>query len=103
MTANPENQIRREAAADPPNEPKTAVAVENWENEGGHSPSLPNASITPSDVSPVVRDQATASDGLIAMRAKFFADFAGGSVGQYHNTYQRRSRVLGQPTGERPQ
>ncbi|MDQ8756744.1 hypothetical protein RCO27_10940 [Sphingosinicella sp. LHD-64] len=53
--------------------------------------------ITPSDVSPVARDRVE-SDDLAAMRARFVADFSGGLMGQHHNTYQHRARVLRQQT-----
>lgn len=59
------------------------VAVESRENEGGPYPSLPSASIVPSNVSPVVRDQATESSDLAAMRERFLADFAGGAMGRH--------------------
>jgi hypothetical protein len=52
----------------------------------------------PSDVSAVVPDQAAPSAELAAMRAQFLADFAGGTMGRHHNTYQHRSRVLRQMT-----
>ena len=101
MTAIPENPIPDDAAANRPHEPRIRVAVESWENEGGHLPPRPSA-IAPSDISPVVLGQGMESGDLAAMRARFLADFAGGSMGQHHNTYQHRSRVLRQQTGERP-
>ena len=52
--------------------------------------------IFPSDVSPLAPDRANASGELAAMRAQFIADFAGGTMGWRHNTYEHRSRVLGQ-------
>ena len=33
---------------------------------------------------------------LAAMRAKLFNDFANGVVGQHHNSFQHRSRILRQ-------
>ena len=35
---------------------------------------------------------------LAAMRAQFMADFVGGRIGQHHNTFQHRERVLRQLT-----
>jgi hypothetical protein len=35
---------------------------------------------------------------LPAMRARFIADFVGGRIGQHHNTFQHRERVLRQIT-----
>jgi hypothetical protein len=32
------------------------------------------------------------------MRARFIADFVGGRIGQHHNTFQHRERVLRQIT-----
>jgi hypothetical protein len=36
------------------------------------------------------------SPDLAAMRAKLFSDFANGVVGQHHNSFQHRSRILRQ-------
>ena len=52
--------------------------------------------IFPSDVSPLAPDGASASGELAAMRAQFIADFAGGTLGERHNTYEHRSRILRQ-------
>lgn len=84
-----------------PRQSKARKAVERWENEGGQFPSPPRTAVIASDVSPLVRDQAADSEDLASMRAKFIADFAGGSMGQHHNTYEHRSLVLRQLTGER--
>lgn len=35
---------------------------------------------------------------LVAMRARFTADFVGGRIGQHRNTFQHRERVLRQLT-----
>jgi hypothetical protein len=37
---------------------------------------------------------------LVAMRARFMADFIGGRIGQHHNTFQHRERVLRQLTAQ---
>lgn len=37
---------------------------------------------------------------LVAMRARFMADFVGGRVGRHHNTFQHRERVLRQLTAQ---
>jgi hypothetical protein len=49
------------------------------------------AAITPTDISQVARGPAP---DLAAMEAQFAADFAEGVMGQLHNTFQHRSRVL---------
>lgn len=81
-------------------EPKD-VAVEDWENEGGQLRNLRSAAISPTDASQRARERPTPSAELAAMRTKFLADFAGGFVGQHHNTFQHRSRVLRQLTASR--
>ena len=98
MTATPQNPIADGAAANPFSFPTTGVAVESWENEGGHFPPLPSVQRASSG-SPSLIPVETKSSDLAAMRAKFLTDFAGGLVGQHHNTYQHRSRVLRQRTG----
>lgn len=103
MPAPPDDPAPLHVTADRGGERKIRVAEERWENEGGHFPSLPSVAITPGDVSPVVRNQAAEGDDLAAMRAKFLADFASGSMGRHHNTYQHRARLLRQMTGEPPQ
>lgn len=50
----------------------------------------PSPLVLPPD-GPAVRD-------LAAMRAQFMADFVGGRIGQYHNTFQHRERVIRQLT-----
>ena len=54
----------------------------------------PTASIapTPAGVPPI--------PDLAAMRARFMADFVGGRIGQHHNTFQHRERVLRQLTAQ---
>jgi hypothetical protein len=37
-----------------------------------------------------------APDGLPAMQARFVADFTSGRMGQNHNTFQHRERILRQ-------
>ncbi|HYD13970.1 MAG TPA: hypothetical protein VEC11_14060 [Allosphingosinicella sp.] len=37
---------------------------------------------------------------LAALRARFTADFVGGRIGQHHNTFQHRERVLRQLTAQ---
>ena len=74
------------------------VAVKGWENEGGQLRKLRSAAISPTDASQRAQDRPTPSAALAAMRTKFLADFAGGFVGQHHNTFQHRSRVLRQLT-----
>ena len=103
MPNHPETSLPDDAAGDRPAEPRTHVAVESWENEGGHFPSLPSLSTMPSNVSSPVPDQSSESPELAAMRAKFLADFSGGTMGQHHNTYQHRSRVLRRLAAEPPQ
>lgn len=103
MPNDPETSPLNDARVDRPAEPRTRVAVESWENEGGHFPSLPSLSTVPSNVSSPVPDQGLESRELAAMRAKFVADFTGGTMGQHHNTYQHRSRVLRRLAAERPQ
>lgn len=103
MPNHPETSLPDDATVDHPAEPRTHVAAESWENEGGHFPSLPSLSTMPSNVSSPVADQSSESPELAAMRAKFLADFSGGTMGQHHNTYQHRSRVLRRLAAEPPQ
>jgi hypothetical protein len=63
------------------------VASAEEESGGGPSPRRPEA-----------RDPAFPD--LQAMRAKFIADFTGGLIGQHHNTFQHRERVLRQLTAQ---
>jgi hypothetical protein len=79
-----------------PDESAAPAAVESWENEGGHFPVLSSVAIEPNDVSSLVRDQAAESEALAAMRAKFGFDFSHGLMGQHHNTFQHRQRILRQ-------
>ena len=37
---------------------------------------------------------------LEAMRARFMADFVAGRIGQHHNTFRHRARVLRQLTAQ---
>lgn len=103
MPNYPETSQSDDATADRPVEPRARVAVESWENEGGHFPSLSRLSTMPGNVSSPAPDQTSESPELAAMRAKFLADFSGGTMGQHHNTYQHRSRVLRRLAADRPQ
>ena len=98
MTSDPEKPISV-GAEDRRGERAITGAAERWENEGGHLPPPRRIPITPSDVSPAAR-RTTGGDELAAMRAKFLADFASGSMGRHHNTYQHRARLLRQLSGE---
>ena len=103
MTEVPEDSAGGGAAAAtrlPANDNRRrgAAAVDEWENEGGHFPSLPSAGVDPADVSPCT-SAASESAGLAAMRAGFESDFAAGRVGRHHNTYEHRTRVLRQLAG----
>ena len=102
MPNHPKISPSDDATVGCPTEPRTRVAVESWENEGGHFPSLPGLATVPSNVSSPVPDQTSESPELALMRAKFVADFTGGTMGQHHNTYQHRSRVLRRLAAERP-
>lgn len=97
MTSEPERPISADAA-DRPGERGTTDAAARWENEGGHLPPPRTPSITPSDVSPAAR-RTTGGHELAAMREKFLADFASGTMGRHHNTYQHRARLLRQLSG----
>ena len=44
--------------------------------------------------------RAPAFPDLDAMRAQFIADFTGGRIGQHHNPFQHRERVLRQLTAQ---
>lgn len=64
------------------------TVLNDWENEGGHvSGRHPAEAVGP-----------PRPPGLAAMRARLNTDFANGLVGQRHNTFQHRSRVLAQLT-----
>jgi hypothetical protein len=69
-------------------------ALDNWLNEGGH--------LSPPAKAGMKAVTAVASHGaaLRDMAASFVSDFANGRVGQHHNTYQHRARVLRQLTAE---
>ena len=92
MTTDPDRPAP-DAATRRPRERPAPVAVERWENEGGHLRGAAAAPIAPTDVSRP-RDPAADGDALGAMRAKFLADFADGTMGREHNTYRHRLRVL---------
>jgi hypothetical protein len=65
-------------------------ALDNWLNEGGHL--LPSAA----KGSPKVPQE----EALRDMASLFISDFANGRVGQHHNTFQHRARILRQLTAE---
>jgi hypothetical protein len=77
MSTSPENPVLDNAARDRVREARARVAVESWENEGGHFPVLTRVATVSGHVSAVVRDEVTESADLAAMRASFLADFAG--------------------------
>ena len=74
MAAHPDHPIPGDASAGRRGERRTRRPVDRL--AGGHVPSVPGASITPSDVSQLVLDPSTEGGGLAAMHAKFLADFA---------------------------
>jgi hypothetical protein len=76
--------------------PDEGPAVESWENEGGQFPELHGVAINPTDVSLAAAEGPASRDALVAMRAKFAADFANGLMGQRYNTFEHRSRILRQ-------
>jgi hypothetical protein len=82
-------------------EPAGHAATQRWENEGGHLPESRRAAITPTSVSLAVAEPEPGDSRLLAMRARFLADFADGTMGRHHNTFQHRSRVLRQLTEAR--
>lgn len=81
MSTLPETSHRDGAATDRPAVPGTRVAVESWENEGGPFPSLPSLSMVSAAVPSSVPSGASENPARPAMRAKFLADFAGGTMG----------------------
>ena len=79
-------------------------ALDNWLNEGGRLSTSAGAGTK--DL-PAVPSEAEA---LRDMGALFISDFSSGRVGEHHNTFQHRSRILRQlkaklrstPQGVRP-
>lgn len=71
---------------------------------GGVSLSRPaGVVIIPTDVSQVAADGPTASEALGAMRARFLADFANGTIGRHRNPFRQPSRVVRRMTeADRP-
>lgn len=70
------------------------AALNEWENEGGHISGRHRAK-------PLLDDSPAFSlslPELAAMRARLHADFSNGLVGERHNTFQHRTRVLAQLT-----
>ena len=51
-------------------------------------------------LSPAQPASIPAAPDLAAMRAQFMIDFTGGRIGQHHNTFQHRERVLRQLTAQ---
>lgn len=51
-------------------------------------------------LSPAQPASIPAAPDLAAMRAQFMTDFTGGRIGQHHNTFQHRERVLRQLTAQ---
>ena len=80
---DPEGRVREPEAGN--------MAMATWEDEGGH---FPEVALTPAEVSLLAVEPPSASDGLLAMQARFVSDFADGLMGRHHNTFQHRSRVL---------
>ena len=61
---------------------------------------IPTSEVEPAgSPAPVPADVPPVPD-LVAMRARFMADFIGGRIGQHHNTFQHRERVLRQLTAQ---
>ena len=54
----------------------------------------------PALAQPVEHASLPAAPGPTAMRARFMADFTGGRIGQHHNTFQHRERVIRQLTAQ---
>jgi hypothetical protein len=51
---------------------------------------------SPATTRPAQHADISAVPDLVAMRARFMVDFTGGRIGQHHNTFQHRERVLRQ-------
>ena len=93
-------------------ESKEDGASENWKNEGGHLPETRGIAVMPDIVAgPAPRPaNATVSNPLLAMRARFLSDFADWLIGRYPDTHPRArivrqwteaSRLHGAPTQHR--
>ena len=79
-------------SASAPSEAKSDEnSVDGWFNEGGHFPDVDNASAF---------KQEAFREMVRLMGRKLQADFSNGLVGQHHNTFQHRARVLRQLTAE---
>ena len=82
-----------------PAETAAPAGAAGRKDEGAPAPATSGAPIIPSDVSDPARASSPDDEGLASMRAQFLADFAGGSIGRHHNTYQHRARNLRQQAG----
>ena len=100
MTAAPEHSTSPGLAAPCRDDAATRGDAEGQRPEGRRPAASPSTPIFPTDVSPLAPDPARASGALAAMRAQFIADFAGGTMGDRHNTYEHRSRILRQLAGK---
>ena len=65
-------------------------SLDNWLNEGGRLSTSAGAGMKDLPALP------SEADALRDMGALFISDFASGRVGQHHNTFQHRSRILRQ-------
>ena len=96
MTPAPDDPLSAALAACRCDDAGTREGEQGRKPEQGPSRSARAVPIVPSDVSAIVPDPATAGAELAAMRAQFIADFAGGTMGRRHNTYEHRARILRQ-------
>lgn len=69
-------------------------ALDNWLNEGGHLSTSAGAGRNDLPALP------SKEEALRDMAALFVSDFANGRVGQHHNTFQHRARILRQLTAK---
>ena len=100
MTSKTASPVHPDLAAHCRDNPVTNDGEDGREREGSQPASSHSIPIIPSDVSLLASDRASASGELAAMRAQFIADFAGGTMGNRHNTYEHRSRILRQMAGK---
>lgn len=77
-------------------EHESSLAVESWESEGWHFPGPRGVATQPINASQSIGNAAAAPENLGAMRARFRFDFSHGLMGERHNTFQHRSRMLHQ-------
>jgi len=85
------SQARVGSAAAPTDDQSGKDSLDGWFNEGGHIPELGIAAAS---------RQAAFREMVRLTGRKLQADFSSGLVGQHHNTFQHRSRVLRQLTAE---